>query len=370
MKVIHILHELKFSGAEIMYVDAAPLFQEKGCELTVVATANNLGEFAPYFEKAGFKVLHMPYPALKNYFSRIIYYLNFIRFLKHENFDVVHIHSSKAMWGMSLCSSLSGKHSVYTFHGIFPTHFYSHLYHCMLRWSAKNLFNCRFQSISDSVYEHELKLYHNKTNIIYNWYGSNRFYPSVVGEKENIRQELSISQDTFVMISVGGCSPIKRHSEIIKALPMIIEKIPNCLYLHLGKGDSEIDEIALANQLGVSKYIRFCDNQSDIRKYLIASDIYIMTSISEGISLTTIEAMACNIPTVLYDVQGLRDFNKTGENSVLIPEDYQLLANKIIYLYSHTELLDIISLNAIKLVTDNYNMRTNALKVLALYSVD
>lgn len=62
MKVIHYLHELKFSGAEIMYVDAAPVFQKLGCELSVVNTANHLGEYASFFEKAGYKVFHRPYP--------------------------------------------------------------------------------------------------------------------------------------------------------------------------------------------------------------------------------------------------------------------------------------------------------------------
>ena len=55
MKVIHYLHELKFSGAEIMYVDAAPVFQKLGCELSVVNTANHLGEYAPFFEKPDIK---------------------------------------------------------------------------------------------------------------------------------------------------------------------------------------------------------------------------------------------------------------------------------------------------------------------------
>ncbi|HFU75310.1 MAG TPA: glycosyltransferase family 1 protein, partial [Arcobacter sp.] len=56
MKVIHILNELKYSGAEIMYVDAASLFQYKGCQLAVVSTAKNVGEFAPKFQEAGYEV--------------------------------------------------------------------------------------------------------------------------------------------------------------------------------------------------------------------------------------------------------------------------------------------------------------------------
>jgi len=367
MKILHILHELKFSGAEIMYVDAAPIFLARNCDLSVVATAVNLGEFAPNFERAGFMLYHKPYPPLKNYFKRILYYIRFIRFIKQEKYDLVHIHDSATMWGMSLCAWLAGKRAVYTYHNVFPTHFYSYFYHCLLRWSAKHIFRCRFQTISDSVYDHELKLYHNRTTKIYNWYGSNRFYPAVNGEKTAIRKELNISQNTLVLISVGGCSHIKNHSEIIKALSLLIEKNSKCLYLHLGNGELESEEIALAKELGVLEHIQFCGNQLDVRKYLIASDIYLMTSHFEGISITTIEAMACMIPAILYDVPGLRDFNKEEEVCLLIKEDYNTLAEKIEYLNSQPRKALELSKKAKILVDSKFLMANNVNKIYNLY---
>ena len=107
MKVIHILNSLKFSGAEIMYVDAAPFFQEKGCELTVMSTATELGEYAPFFERAGYRVMHHPMPPLKSCLQRIRYYNTMVKLLKKEEFDVVHIHSSAARWGFALCAWLA-----------------------------------------------------------------------------------------------------------------------------------------------------------------------------------------------------------------------------------------------------------------------
>lgn len=51
MRILHVLNELKFSGAEIMYVDAASIFQTLGGELSVVATGNEQGEYSPYILK-------------------------------------------------------------------------------------------------------------------------------------------------------------------------------------------------------------------------------------------------------------------------------------------------------------------------------
>lgn len=365
MKIIHYLHELKFSGAEIMYVDAAHIFQELGGELSVVNTSKNMGEYAPYFEKAGYKVFHFPYP--KGYCNRWKYYKETIKFLKKERYDVVHIHSSGLKWGLSYCAWRAGCKSVYTFHAIFKSHWYSYLWHYWLRWSAKKIFGCTFQTISDSVYENEKKYYHNETIKIYNWYGSNRFYPAKLGEKQSIRNELNIPQNALVIISVGGCNTIKRHTEIIKSLPNIIKEYPNTIYLHLGEGNLLQEEKQLAKNLNIEDHIHFCGNQKDVRKYLIASDIYVMTSKNEGISLTTIEAMACLIPSVLYNVPGLRDFNKDKECAKLIAEDHYLLSKAIIELYKNKDKQLFLTQNAINFVNDRFYMRTNAKKIFKLY---
>jgi glycosyltransferase involved in cell wall biosynthesis len=364
MKVIHILHSLKFSGAEIMYVDAAPFFQEKGCELTVMATAEELGEYAPYFGGAGYQIIHQPMPTLKKYLNRIKFYGTVVKLLKKEKFDVVHIHSSGAMWGFAFCAWIANIKSIYTFHAVFPSRKFTYPYHCLIRWSAKFIFKCTFQTISDSVYDHELNYYHNQTTKVYNWYGNSRYFPAIEGEKSAIRKDLGISEETLVLISVGGCSSIKRHTEIIKALSIIVESTPNCIYLHLGKGCSELEEIELGNKLDLNAHIRFYGNQESVRKYLIAADIYLMTSVNEGISITTIEAMACNVPAILYNVQGLRDFNKYGDNSILIAEDFNVLARTVINIDDD---LTIMANCAKEHVNQFYNLEQNAGQIYDLY---
>ena len=230
------------------------------------------------------------------------------------------------------------------------------------------MLGCTFQTISDSVFTNELNHYHNLTTLIYNWYGSNRFFPAKEEEKEEVRKQLDITPNALVLISVGGCSTIKRHTDIIKALPEIIQKHPDAVYLHLGDGKTLKEEKELAQQLNVSSHIRFCGNQSDIRKYLIASDIYLMTSKFEGISLTTIEAMACCIPTILYDVAGLHDFNQEQECSILIKEDYHLLAHTVLSLFNDPAKRQSITDNGVKLVHRKYDMQTNATKIFKLYT--
>lgn len=368
MRILHVFHELKFSGAEIMYVDAASIFQEKGCELYVIATAKELGVYSINFQKAGYKILHFPMPRLSKFFKRYNYYKQIITLFKSQKYDVIHIHSSRAMWGFALCSWISNIKSVYTFHNVFTTNFYSYPYHIFLRLTAKHIFKCRFQTISDSVFKHEKKKYFNSTTLIYNWYSYKRYFSGTIEEKQKLRNELKIKLDTLVLISIGGCSQIKRHSDILKSLPIILANIPNTLYLHLGKGDTECEEYELAKSFDISDKVIFCNNQQDLRKYLIASDIYLMPSKFEGLSITTIEAMACGIPSILYDVPGLKDFNNEIICSILIQEDFHLLAKNILELNKNEELKLKLKNNGIENVNKKFNMNKNAIQIYNLYT--
>ena len=135
MKVVHILNELKFSGAEIMYVDAAEKLKSLGCSLYVINTNQTLGEYAPFFAKSGYKVIHMPYP--QSVVGRFKFYNKLIDFLRKEQIDVVHIHASNLKWGASYCAWRTGIKSVYTFHNTFPIRWFSLPYQIFLRWSSK-----------------------------------------------------------------------------------------------------------------------------------------------------------------------------------------------------------------------------------------
>lgn len=362
MRVLHILDELKFSGAEIMYVAAAKLFQDLGCELYVVNTSDHLGEYTPFFKEAGYTVLHWPYEHL-SIVQKMVYWHRTIRFIRTNQIDVVHVHRPDMKCPMAYCAWRAGVRSVYTYHSEFPSRTITYPYHVLLRYACQYLFHQVQQTISDSVYDHERNYFHNRTIQINNWYNTNKYYPAVVGEKSQIRQELGIPQNGLVVISIGGCSYIKRHEDIIQAVAMMREKNPNLLYLHLGEGDKTAEEQQLAERLGVSEMVRFVGNQKSVRPYLIAADIYVMSSRNEGMPITAIEAMACGVPAVFYNVPGLWDFNKHGECSVLVEEKPERLAEAIIQLYQDPSRQRRLTQNASDYIHREFDMEKNVRQI-------
>ena len=77
--------------------------------------------------------------------------------------------------------------------------------------------------------------------------------------------------------------------------------------------------------------------------------------------------MACQIPAILYDVPGLCDFNKTGENSISIPEDYRILGEKVLYIQANSNISLEMAIRAKNFVNKYFDMMTNASQIFELY---
>lgn len=368
MKVLHLFNEINFSGAEIMYANAAPLFQSQGIEMLAFSTGKNYGDFVAQFEKNNIKTFHKPIGNAKIISLKSIqYYFRFYKFLKNEEIDVLHIHRNN-LYIASICSRLAGVRTIKTMHNVFKNRKITYPFGYLHRMIARKFLNVTTQSISKSVYENELLYYKNPSKLINNWYDCNHFFKAQDNlEKKLFRNKIGISESAFVIISVGMCTEIKNHSEIIKSLSIVNQKI-DCLYLHLGTGCTESLERELTNETGLNEKILFLGNRINVRDYLIASDIFIMPSKFEGLGNACIEAMACGLPSILYDVPGLRDLITNADNGFLIESDYNLLAEKIIQFYDNPSLAKEKGNSANRHVLQYYSVNKNVEEIIKLYN--
>jgi glycosyltransferase involved in cell wall biosynthesis len=369
-KVVHIFNELKFSGAEIMYAQAGNIFHKNGFELVAVSTAEKVGDFSETLSKNHYQIEHLPVPKLKfsNLLRFIKYYFNFYFYLKKEKISVLHIHKSRHYWFFALCAFFARIRCVRTVHNVFKNRKITWIKAYLERLTARKVLGLSFQSIGQSVCENELIYYKNPTTKINNWFDSSKVFPAnSANEKLLLRKGLGISETDFVIITVGGCSKIKNHCDVIKAIHSLQGQI-NCTYLHLGCGEKEDEEKLLAKELGLSEQIKFVGNTQEVRKYLIASDVYIMPSSQEGLSIAAIEAMACGLPSILYNVPGLKDMIHNDDNGLLIPPNLDALCEAILTMKNNDELRNSHSIHAVKFVNQNFEIEKNVKKIIELYN--
>ncbi|GET24469.1 glycosyltransferase [Prolixibacter sp. NT017] len=366
MKVLHLFNQIEFSGAEIMYSNAAELFQQNNITLYAFSTGKEEGNYINVFKDRGIKTWHKPinfYPlALKG----IRYYIALYKFIKREKVDILHIHRSNLYFAAAV-SRMAGISCVKTQHSTFRNRWFTLPIAIVRRLISRNLLDVTFQTIGETVYRNELNYYKNPSVRINNWIDTEKFYPVIdAQEKIAIRKELGIPEDAFALISTGSCSHVKNHNDIIKALAVIKTKA-NFLYVHLGNGSLEQEEKILAKELGIEKQILFLGTKENVRDYLIASDVFTMTSKYEGLGNAALEAMACGIPCILYNIPGLRDLAVEENNNMLIESNFQELAQKIIHYQENPVVVKKYAEHALKNVMSNYSMQRNASEIVSLY---
>lgn len=310
IKVYHILNSLLPSGAETMLVNSAELW--KNCELHIVATAKELGSYASEFEKAGYIVHHIHKE------SFIKQHLAMRNFFKKEKPDVVHIHRESQDCYYALDAKLAGvKRIVRTVHSVFSFNGLLKFRRICTRFFAR-LLGTRYITIGESVYENEINRFHNKIHKnIDNWCDETKYSYISLQQKLEARKILGINEKTYVVVSVGNCSPVKNHKFVLNALKFLKEKYENLnlKYYHIGSGDLEKEEIDFVNKINLGNCVEFIGRADPVQYYKLA-DLNVMPSLYEGFSISALEAVTCGIRSLFTEVNGLKDFKNLKSKDI------------------------------------------------------
>ena len=300
LRVLHVLNELKPSGAERMLKVAAQNFRARGIEGHILGTGIQRGSYAAELASAGYRIHHIPFG------RSVLFFLRLFVFLRREHFDLVHFHAEGANFWSAMTARFAGQrrlvrtvHSCFEFDGSLRQK--RAVQRRLLSWLG-----IRYVSISRSVADNELRRYGIVTTLIPNWYDSGHFRPPSDSERITARRQFGFADKDVVMVSVGNCNRIKNHGAILEAMTLIPEG-SRPKYLHVGTEELDYPERELAITLGVSCNVQFVGAQNDVREALWASDIYVMPSLYEGFGIAALEAISVGLPAVVYDSPGLRD---------------------------------------------------------------
>lgn len=144
-----------------------------------------------------------------------------------------------------------------------------------------------------------------------------RLQPS--GIETNLRKELGIPDNAFIVLSVGELNENKNQKVILQALVLLRD--PDIHYVLCGKGDQLENLKALAAQSGLVGNVHFLGYRKDLYGIYAQSDIFAMPSRREGLPVASLEAMYCGLPLVTSNIRGLSDISVQGENGFLYDPD-------------------------------------------------
>jgi len=154
----------------------------------------------------------------------------------------------------------------------------------------------------------------------------------------DILNELGLNTDNKLILSVGRLTRQKGQSYLVDAIPYVVEKFPSATFVFAGDGYLLSDLEKKSKKLKIESNLHFIGLRTDIADLLIAADIFVLPSLSEGLPISLLEAMSVGLPVVATQVGGIEDVieNEIG-GLVIPPKNFPSLATAIIRLLENPD---------------------------------
>jgi sugar transferase (PEP-CTERM/EpsH1 system associated) len=160
--------------------------------------------------------------------------------------------------------------------------------------------------------ERELRVPASRFEVLYNGVDVGRF------QRQRAHDLAPDSSHTLLIGSVGRLVPVKNYALLLQSVARLPNALP-CRLLLIGEGPERAALERLAAQLGLERRVAFPGHRDDVAQLLAEVDIFVLPSLSEGMSNTLLEAMAAGLPVVASDVGGNRELIEPERSGLLFP---------------------------------------------------
>lgn len=324
-KILHVVISMVVGGAERLVYDMVtyPTFADVP---PVVCCMDTVGELGERLRSKGYTV-HCKgrQPGLD---------ISMIRWLRdiivEENAEVVHAHQYSPLFYAAPAAFLAGRVKVvYTEHGRF--------YPDRKSWK-RALFNpflalgvAHLVSISEATAQ-AMALYDNfprrKIKVVHNGIDCSCLNPPL--DKEAKRRELGLNGSCRIIGTAARLNSIKNIDMMLRVLKLVLQEVPDTVLIIAGQGEEEVRLKRIAVEMGIADQVKFIGLRFDLPEIYQLFDVFLLTSYSEGISVTLLESMASGIPSVVTDVGGNKEVVVEGKTGYLVPLDYDQGMSQIV----------------------------------------
>jgi glycosyltransferase involved in cell wall biosynthesis len=173
--------------------------------------------------------------------------------------------------------------------------------------------------------------------------------------KQQAKESIGLNNDSFVFGAVGRLVPTKGLTYLLRAFAKVYRQVPKSNLILIGEGRLKQQLVATAAELGVDKSVYFLGYRTDVEKLLRAMDVFVMSSVAEGMPGVLLEAMAAGLPCIATSVGGIPTVLEDGKLGMLVPaENADALAEAMVQLAQKPDLTSMVR-EAQRKVADNYS---------------
>ena len=311
MRLMHVLFSLNTGGAEHVVLNLARRMSPERYELHVCSLSGE-GELAPEFRRLGVRV----HALRKKPGVDLALCVTLARLFRREHIQLVHTHNVAPWLYAGIAAKFTGAKLYHTEH----SNVFAHKQALLVAERVLASFTRVIIADSDKVKRHLVErqgIAARRVITIVNGIDTEAFGHDV--DKTVKRRELGLNGASPVIGTVGRLAPVKDQKTLLEAFRQVVGVYPKALLLIVGDGPMRQDLEAQAQAFGLSSHVKFLGRRADIPELLPLFDIFVLSSVSEGLPLTVLEAMAAGIPVVATNVGGLCEVVTDRETGLLVP---------------------------------------------------
>ena len=303
MKILHIIDTLSMGGAENVLVCLASGQKQCGHEVVIMPlVCPDITPVRSKMEGDGLKVI--PFQKCGSLYNPLLIFKIAKVF---RQFDIVHVHLFPALYWAAFAKILafSKVPMVYTEHSTNNRRRNKPLLHFVDKCVYQRGYNMVI-ACAEKVLETYRKAFPSVKHTCYinNGIDTKLFHDALPYSKHEL---IGVDEDTFVVAMVARFMTMKRQDTVVEAIAKLPGNI-HAVFVGGNKSDEGLVRVKdLVNTLGVSERVHFLYIRNDVPRILKTSDVVVMASDYEGLSLSSIEGMAAGKPFVASDVNGLRE---------------------------------------------------------------
>ena len=313
--VLHITYDMRIGGTEMVIKNIIDGRDKTKYKMSVLCLESPLGPFAEELQKDGISFFELTrQPGFDINLIR-----NIRQTIKTNQVDLIHCHQYTPWVYGVMAAALTKTKVIFTEHGRFHPDSSS--------WKRKfinpvlNFFTDQVTAISKATKHALVEFEHlpeKSINVIYNGIAPLKVAPYAV---KQLRAELKIPDNHTILGTVARFDPIKNHIMMLKAFAQVLKKYPQTTLIMVGDGEERVKIESCINALSLQENVILTGYKPKPENYLALMDIYLLSSLSEGTSMTLLEAMSLGKPCVVTDAGGNPEIVQNNENGIVTPND-------------------------------------------------
>jgi glycosyltransferase involved in cell wall biosynthesis len=303
MKIAHVVDSMEVGGAETLVSQMCRLQRDQGHDPCVYAIAA-LGALGERMRVEGFAVKsnvgrHLPDAAR-----------SFYRIFKASQPDVVHLHNPTPTIYAAPAARISGVPSIVsTRHSLVapPRDLVMEL-----KYALAATFCDWIVGICDATANNVKSANSAPARKILRVY--NGALPLSRVAKEQWPPKIG-----FTLVYVGRLEPVKNHTLLLNAFRTAHSTMPDLRLWMVGDGGERKTLERLATELGIATEVTFWGQQLDVTPFFSAGDAFIMSSTSEGLPMSLLQAFSLGLPAIVTDVGGMAEVVRLAQAGFIVP---------------------------------------------------